>query len=101
MKTVPRTVSWLVPFHDSSPALDLHEYDTPAGVRLIAAPGLGVALLFSWRSAPAAVSRPFGKTDAGSDPVVQGERGPRSAVRYASPMLLRDASCGAREPETG
>src|SRR5438034_680233 len=96
-KTVPRTVSFFVPlFHESSPALDLHEYETP-GVRLIAAVPAGVALLFRSRSAPDAVSRPLGKTEAGSEPVVQGARGPRSAVRYASPMLLRAVSKGARE----
>src|SRR5262245_9685376 len=97
MNTVPRTVSLSVPFHVSSPALDLHEYATPDGVRLIAAVPAGVALLFRSRSAPDAVSKPLGKTEAGSEPVVQGERGPRSAVRYASPMLLRAASNGARE----
>ena len=63
------------------------------GVRLIAALPAGVALLLRSRSAtPEAVSNPFGKTDAGSEPVVHGESGPRSAVRYASPMLLRAAS---------
>src|SRR5436190_1151473 len=92
MQTVPRTVSLLVPSHLSPPALDLHEYGTPAGVGLIGALPAGVALLFRSRSAPEAVSNPRGKTVAGSEPVVQGDRGPRSAVRYASPMLLRDAS---------
>src|SRR5438034_2644582 len=98
MKTVPRTVSFFVAlFHESSPALDLHEYETPDGVRLIAAVPAGVAVLFRSRSAPDAVAEPLGKTEAGSEPLVQGARGPRSAVRYASPMLLRAASNGARE----
>src|SRR5262245_57120035 len=96
-KTVPRTVSFFVLlFHESSPARDLHEYVT-FGVRSIAALPVGVALLFRSRSGPDAVSKPLGKTAAGSEPFVQGASGPRSAVRYASPMLLRAASSGARE----
>src|SRR4029450_8321941 len=97
MKTVPRTVSFFVPsFHESSPALDLHEYERP-GERVIPPVPAGGALFFRSRSAPDAVSRPLGKTEAGNEPVVQGARGPRSAVRYASPMLLRAVSNGARE----
>src|SRR5262245_16627349 len=96
-KTVPRTVSFFVlSFHESSPARVLHEYER-AGVRLIAAVPTGVALLFRSMSGPDAVSSPLGKTEAGSEPVVQGARGPTSAVRYASPMLLRAVSSGARE----
>src|SRR5215469_4902269 len=34
-KTVPFTTNRLVPFHESCPARVLHEYETPAGVRLI------------------------------------------------------------------
>src|SRR4029450_10247919 len=84
MKTVPRTVSFFVPsFHESSPALDLHEYERP-GVRLIAAVPAGVALLFRSRSAPDAVSRPLGKTEAGNEPAVQGGSGPKRSVRDAA-----------------
>jgi hypothetical protein len=97
MKTVPRTVSLFVPFHVSSPARDVHEYETPDGVRSIGAVPAGVALLFRSESAPDAVSKPLGNTEVGSEPVVQPENGPRSAVRYASPMLLRAVSNGARE----
>src|SRR5512133_1124371 len=44
MKTVPRTVSFFAELsHDSSPALDLHEYDW-FGVKLIGALPAGVAL---------------------------------------------------------
>src|SRR5436190_2787891 len=83
MKIVPCTCSLFVPFHFSSPALDLQSYETPAGVRLTAALAAGVALLLRSRSAiPEAVSNPFGNTDDGSEvPPVHGESGPRSAVR--------------------
>ena len=75
-KTVPRTVSFFVLlFHESLPALlHVHEYETLVGVRLIAAVPTGVALLFRPRSAPDAVSRPLGKTEVGSEPVVQGDK---------------------------
>src|SRR4051812_41372334 len=98
MKTVPRTVSLFAELsHESSPARDLHEYDT-FGVTSIAAVPAGVALLLrSSSGTPETVSNLFGKADAGTEPVVHGARGPRSAVRYASPMLLRAASRGASE----
>src|SRR5436190_8967257 len=77
MKTVPWMVSLFVPFHASSPPRDLQEYDTPEGVRSIGAAPAGVALLFrSLSGTPEAVSKPLGKTDAGSDPDVHRERGP-------------------------